>query len=676
MGVFGDESGLLWVQPPKVIARGRAAPTVRKSDLSSLPPPVWMPPNSFPSLSSVPRIAVDVESNDRGLREGLGPGYPRGDDWAHIVGMSIGTDDGRRWYFPVRHEGGDNLDPVSVMRWARSELNAYTGEVVGARLIYDLEALDRWDVTFPLVKRFHDIQIAEPLLDEHRLEYNLDALSFDYLGVGKEEELLTKIAAMYGHHGNKQVKENIYKFRGAYVGPYAEGDADRPLRILPMQMQRLADEGLLELYDLECRLIRPLLAMRKRGVRVDVGRAEEVRDELIKVRDDFLKKFRHFVGDQAELMAPDSFAAALVERGLPVPKTKSTKKYSITKPWLKRFETDAAVSALLNGRAVNTIINTFINGHILGHHVNGRIHAEFHQLKSDEGGTIGRFSSSNPNLQNISARDKVWAPIVRSLFLPDEGDEWERHDQSQMEYRLQAHYAVGPGAAECRESYIKDPKTDYHKLAATMMNIDPEDEVERKRVKNINFAKGYGAQAPRLADLMNCSIREAEEFIKRYESALPFTVETFKKAQRTAAEKGYITSILGRRGRFHLFEPSNNSRMKRDQRKPPLRHDAALKLYGPGITRANTYTALNNLLQFGNADYTKKVMVDVWESGCSKVLGAFLLQVHDELDYSVPKTRLGDEAAKEARHIMEHAIKLRVPVLVDAKRGENWAKTS
>ena len=137
-----------------------------------------------------------------------------------------------------------------------------------------------------------------------------------------------------------------------------------------------------------------------------------------------------------------------------------------------------------------------------------------------------------------------------------------------------------------------------------------------------------------------------------------------------------MRSILGRYGRFPLWEPADNAYKKRADRDPPLPHDRALQAYGDRIIRANTYKALNNVLQYSNADYTKKAMVDIWEAGlCAPyALGPFLLQVYDELDYSVPRTDVGDEAVREAKRLMETAIELRVPVMVEAERGKDWGE--
>ena len=633
----------------------------------------WVAPDELPSLRGVPRISLDVETCDPNLRE-LGPGTVRGD--AYICGMSLGTDDGRRWYLPMRHQGGGNLDEGMVLRWARDELNAFEGDVVGAKLIYDMDHLWSVGVRMPMVRRFKDVQIAEVLLNEHRFEYNLDALSKDYLGEGKDETLLREAARALGlGDSDDSVKANIWRLPAAYVGPYGEADADRPLRIVDLQAAKLEAEGLTDLFDLECRLTPILLAMRRRGVRVDVSGVERVRDKLGRERDAIVAKVRRMAGPKAELMAPESLAQAFLDRGLPLARTAKSGQWSVTKDWLKANEGDELVDLVQAGRKVNTVVTTFMDGHF-SKTVNGRIHCEFLQLRDEDGGTGARLASRNPNMLNIPSRDEELAPLVRGLCLPEEGEDWERHDQSQMEYRLNVHFARGRGSDEARAMYRDEPKTDFHKMCADMLGVDPEDKLLRKRVKNMNFAKSYGALAPKLARTFGISVDEAKKFVALYEAKLPFTKTTFEAAQKVAGERGYVRSILGRYGRFPLWEPADNAYKKRADRDPPLPHDRALQAYGDRIIRANTYKALNNVLQYSNADYTKKAMVDIWEAGlCAPyALGPFLLQVYDELDYSVPRTDVGDEAVREAKRLMETAIDLRVPVMVEAERGKDWGE--
>jgi DNA polymerase I-like protein with 3'-5' exonuclease and polymerase domains len=619
----------------------------------------------LPSLQGAKRIAVDTETCDPTLEE-LGPGVRRG---AYIAGIAVAVDNGPRVYLPIRHDGGDNVDPGLVLRWARDELIKFDGELVGANLLYDLDFLAEEGIHFPKVKKFLDVQVAEPLLDEHRLQYNLDSLAHDYLGEQKVEAMLREAAVAMGFGAsNKDIKSNLWRLPGRYVGPYGEGDVDLPLRILPLQMKKLADEGLTELFDLESRLIPLLLAMRRRGVRINTGKVDEVRAKLVVERDLMLGNLRRLAGPTATFMAPESFAPALREAGLKFPMTGKTGKPSITKGWLVQHKEHPLVAAIMRGRRVETIINTFIDGHIGRHLINGRIHCEFHQLKGDDGGTIARFSSSSPNLQNLPARDEEIGPLVRGLFIPEDGEDWNRIDLSQIEYRFAVHYAIGEGADEARRSYNEDPKTDFHKLCAVMAGKDPNDKYVRKAIKNVNFAKLYGGGIPKIAATMGVSVEEATEFVNTYDARLPFVKKTLEAATQAAKKRGYVKTILGRRQRFNLWEPPGNY----TREFTPLPREQAREQYGDNIVRAFTYASLNRVLQGSAADQMKCAMVNAWEAGVCDVIGPFLITVHDELDNSVPRTKEGREAVMELKRHMENAIKLKVPVIAEMEQGPDW----
>jgi len=644
----------------------------------------WLPPTEMPIIrgQGIKRLSIDVETKDIDLNR-LGPGVRRG---AYIVGISIGIQDGPRYYFPMRHEAGGNMDADAVLAWARDELNGYEGELVGANSIYDLDFLAEEKITFPLVKLFHDVQVAEPIIDEWRKSYSLEAISQLHLGEGKKETRIRQIANDNGWWSENELKANLWRLPGTDVGEYAEGDADLPLRILPKQFELLEADEQMHIYDLERRLIPVILGMQRRGVRVDLNHAEHVRGVLGREVEKWRAEVKRLAGPAAELDQAESLAPALREAGVVVPLTKKSGAPSITKDLFQKNKGIPLIDAISAGRRVQTLKRTFLDGHVFKHNINGRIHCEFHQLKGERGGSLSRFSSSNPNLQNVPSRvnedvdDRVdlgaddVVKAVRGIFLPDEGEDWWRADYSQIEYRFLAHFALGEGADEVRAKYNADPKTDYHKLCAEMLGADPEDKIKRKRIKSTNFAKGYGAGAVKLAETYGCSLDEAIRFIEEYDSKLPFAKYTYDKAQKWGDDHGRVVTILGRKQRFSLWEPAWN---KDRDKNPPLPKDEALVAYsGQRIVRAMTHAALNRKLQGSNADIIKKAMVDGYEAGICDVIGAYLLTVHDELGNSVPKTDIGREAAAEMKHLMEIAIKIKVPVLVETDYGESWGATS
>lgn len=647
----------------------------------------WAPPTGPMDLTGVRRLSFDVERYDPRLVE-LGPGTFRG---AFICGFSIGTDDGRRAYYPIRHEGGGNCD-WDVVGWIRRALDAFDGELVGAKLLYDLEAAaHEWGVRFGRVRGFHDVQIAEAVIDEWRLSYALDRLARDYLNETKVEGRLRDVAELHGWRDATQVKGNLWRLRGEDVGEYGEGDADLPLRILERQLVKLEADGQTHVYDLERRLIPVLLAMRLRGVRVaPVDQIMETRGRLVRERDRWAREVKRLLGPRAEFNVSETLGQGLVDRGIDVPRTSpksGRSKWSVTKEVLEKNAGDAAIRATAAARRVDTLINLTIDSLLAHRTADGRVHCEFNPLKGEDDtgkirGAISRFSSSHPNLQQIPTRESVVdgylfegtgfdvTAELRGLYLPEAGEYWESNDESQVEYRLLVHYAVGAGADEARRRYREDPSTDYHKYAATTMRVDPEDSKKRKRVKNLNFAYAYGARDKKLAVTFNCPLDEATAFRVEFERKMPFVRATYEKAAEWAERRGFVETVLGRRCRFVLWEPRGNFG---DRKRPAYPLERAREAYpGERLVLANTYKALNRKLQGSGADIIKKAMVDAHEGGITDVLGAFLVTVHDELGTSTPRTRAGAEASAELRRIMETCVPLRVPLLVKTERGPSW----
>jgi len=680
---FEDDVGMFWTAQPKDRMR-------QTFGLQPLPESDWTPPTELPSLAGVKRLSFDIETRDDDLKS-LGPGSRRG---SYIVGLAVGTDTGQRAYMPVRHEGGGNMDEAKVRAWAKEELNAFTGEVVGAHLLYDLEfmAMPEWGVTFKNARGFHDILLAEPLIDEWRPHgYSMDDVAEYHLGENKRHEILYAWGAANGWTSESKVKANLWRAHSSFVGAYGEGDVDLPLRIFAEQEKIIQEQGLQEVYDLERGLIPILLAMRLRGVRVNVARAETVHAQLVQERDKWVEEVRRLCGKRgADIWAPDSFAQCLEDRNLPVPRTAKKGKLSVTKQWLALHQgKDILVDAIQAARRVDKVISTY-TGNILRHNVHGRIYAEFPQLKGEAGGTMARFASARPNLQNQPARDEELGPMTRSIFEAEEGEDFERQDESQIEYRLLVHFAsktIHPktkqplnGAEEARQSYINDSKTDFHKMTAAMIGIDPNDEVLRKRVKNVNFCRVYMGGPKKIAQTAGISIEEAQSFSREYDAKLPFVRELGLLAMAMAEARGHVKTLLNRRQRFTLFEPNDRATpgqdSKADRKKRMRLYDEAVTLYGGegNIRRAFCHAALNRILQGSAADVLKKALKDTWDSGVCDALGAPLITVHDENDWSVPRTAQAQEAIKHARHIMESTVDLNVPLRVDWKRGANWGE--
>lgn len=655
------------------------------------PPPVpnngWKVPRDLPDLSNATIIGLDTETRDDNLLT-KGPGAIRGD--GHLVGLSVAVDEKNAWYFPMRHEFNkqDNLDPEVVLRWAKENLTRPNQLKVGANLMYDLEflACEGVNVAGP----FWDVQVADPLINENLRSYSLDNIAQRRLGLNKvDDELYTWLQRAYGGREGRYQARNIYRSPPTLAGPYAEADAWLPVNIMIGQQKLLASEDLTNLAYLEMRLIPLLHAMRMNGVRVNVDGAEALNDKLEQKEIELQSQLNKLAGFEVFANNKGGTVQRLFDDlGLEYPSTPAGNA-SFTAPFLKNHGHQAA--ELITGiRSCQKNRSTFLEGAILGNHVNGRIHTQFHQMKGDDNGTVsGRFSSSNPNLQNIPSRDEILAPLVRGLFIPEDGCAWRRYDWSQIEYRFLVHYAIGKSGDVARALYRKSPDTDFHKSTQQQVLDLTGKDLGRKPTKNINFGLVYGMGIPKLAKQLGMPVEFVTDLFEHYHMAVPFVKETFNKAQQLASRRGYVMTLLGRRARFDSWEfgkfvyPNKKKQYIKDNNLADDFFDVvhtkedAIEKWGRQVQRAFTHAALNRILQGSSADAMKKAMVDIWEAGLCDATGVPLLTVHDELDYNDPRTQEADEAFDEVKNIMQTCLpQVRVPLLADEERGEDWGHLS
>ena len=613
----------------------------------------WVPPHDLPDLTEAKRIAIDVETRDPNIKAN-GPGWATGD--GEVVGYAIATD---TWsgYIPIRHNGGGNLDEKIVNRWLKKVFECPADKIMH-NAQYDAGWIRR--MGFDLKGKIFDTMLIGSLLDENRFSYSLNALAFDYLDKTKSEKLLNEAAQAFG----LDPKSEMYKMPAMFVGPYAEADAEITLELFNFFQSKIISEGVSDIVDLETRLLPCLIDMTWRGVRVDLDKAERLRDELLKREKGVLQSIKKLTGMDVEIWAAQSIAKAFEKLELSYPRTEKDAP-SFTKSYLSDHEHELP-KLIVEARNLNKTSGTFINTILKHCRSDGRIHSHINQIRSDDGGTVsGRISMNNPNLQQIPARDPELGPMIRGLFLPEEGDQWAAIDFSQQEPRILVHYAHvfgqnrnSPlrGAEEFVTMYNSDPKTDFHTMVAEMAQIP------RKQAKTINLGMMYGMGVNKLADQLGIEADEARDIIKQYHSRVPFVKGLMNGVMNRLNEKdskGELRSLLGRKCRFPLWEPDGFEMNK------ALPFEDAVKTYGDTVRlkRAYTYKALNRLIQASAADMTKKAMVDLYESGHLP-----LIQIHDEIAMSV-KT-VAD--AKNIAKIMENALPLSVPNLCDVEVGPSW----
>ena len=599
----------------------------------------WVPPESFPDLSKYDEIAVDLETKDPELKT-MGSGSITGR--SEIVGIALAVE-GWSGYYPIAHEGGGNLDKKKVMDYFRIVLN-YPSTKIFHNAMYDVCFIRA--AGLKINGTIVDTMIAGSLVDENRFRYDLGSMGRDYLGKGKNEAVLNETAALWG----VDPKSEMYKLPAIYVGEYAERDAEMTLELWQQMKQEIQHQDIESIFDLETELFPCLVDMRFLGVRVDVEAASQLKHKLLTEEKECLQKVKKETGIDTQIWAARSIAQVFQKLNLPFDRTEKTNSPSFTKNFLKNHP-HPIVKHIARAREINKAHTTFIDT-ILKHEHKGRIHAEINQLRSDQGGTVtGRFSYNNPNLQQIPARNKELGPLIRSLFIPEQGCKWGVFDYSQQEPRLVVHYAALQnlyGVGDVLDAY-QDSDVDFHQIVAEMADIP------RDQAKTINLGLFYGMGKNKLQAELGVNKERADGLFKQYHSRVPFVKQLMDNVMQRAQGRGRIRTLLGRLCRFHLWEPNQFGIHK------PLPHDAALEEHGPGIRRAFTYKALNRLIQGSAADMTKKAMVELHKEGITPHI-----QVHDELDISV------DNNADKIKEIMESAVDLEVPNKVDYESGPNW----
>ncbi len=601
----------------------------------------WLPPETFPDLSKYNEIAIDLETKDTDLiKMGSGSVTKRGD----VTGIAIAVSD---WcgYYPIAHEGGGNMDRKKVLKWFQSVLNTPATKIFH-NAMYDVCWIRALGLS--INGKIVDTMIASALVDENQMRYDLNNCSKRYTGKTKNETDLYNAAKDWG----VDPKAEMYKLPAIYVGAYAEKDAELTLELWQELKKEIDYQDINSIMNMETELFPVLVDMRFKGVRVDVEAAHKLKTKLLEEEKQSLMKVKKETGIDVQIWAARSIAQVFDKLSLDYDRTEKTSAPSFTKNFLANHP-HPLVKHIARAREINKAHTTFIDT-ILKHSYKGRIHAEINQLRGDNGGTVtGRFSYSNPNLQQVPARNKELGPSIRSLFIPEEKHTWGCFDYSQQEPRLVVHYATLQnlyGVDEVLEAY-REGDADFHDIVADMA------EIPRSQAKTINLGLFYGMGKNKLQAELGVSKEKAEGLFRQYHSKVPFVKQLMDNVMRRAQDSGRIRTLLGRLCRFHLWEPNAFGIHK------ALPHEQALREHGPGIKRAYTYKALNKLIQGSAADMTKKAMIELYKENIIPHI-----QVHDELDISVRD----EEQAKLIKSVMEDAVSLEVPNKVDYESGPNW----
>ena len=471
----------------------------------------WVKPTEFPDLRHADEIAIDLETHDPELKKlGTGSIVGRG----KVVGIAVATD-GYSGYFPFDHEGGGNLDKDLVMKWFKDVCES-TADKVFHNAMYDVCWIRA--MGFKINGRLYDTMIAASLVNENRYRFDLNSLGWDYVGQGKNETELNNAAKEWG----VDPKADMWKLPALYVGNYAERDAELTLALWKVMQKEISSQDLGSIFNLETDLFPCLVDMRFKGVRVDTESAHKLKQQLSEQEKQLLQEVTKETGQECQIWAARSIAKVFDKLKLPYERTEKTQAPSFTKNFLSNHQ-HPLVKKIAKAREINKAHTTFIDTIIKYEH-KGRIHADINQIRSDQGGTVtGRFSYSNPNLQQIPARNKDLGPMIRSLFIPEENCTWGCFDYSQQEPRLVVHFASttagikeDPSVKEIVDNYASND-IDFHKTVADMAGID------RIQAKTINLGLFYGMGKAKLqAELGLSTKQEAEALFNQYHDRVPF----------------------------------------------------------------------------------------------------------------------------------------------------------
>jgi Mesyanzhinovviridae DNA polymerase len=641
----------------------------------------WVPPAELPDLRGRPVVALDCETMDKGLQDSRGPGWAFGaSGQGYICGVSWAAE-GTNGYAPLAHPESNNFDKRQVIDWINDLIRS------GTRLLfhnasYDFGWLQVNGVDFTGAK-IDDTLAACVMVDENEFAYSLDDCCRRAGIPGKDTALLREAVESVVGGNPAKAREEIFKIPAKYAGPYAETDARQTFQLWNQTEPALRTQELTGAYETEMGLVPMVVAMRRRGIRLNTDRIHQLMAKYTALRDEALKQ----IGDLMDLRRAAKMEEIRSSRKMEewferehigFPRTGKTRQGSFTKDWMEKH-THPLPRACALADMYEESKSKFLGNFLLGYEYQGRVHAEIHQYRSDTGGTRShRFSYSEPPLQQMPSPDKD--PVygigldIRSCFEPETGERWVALDYSQQEPRLTVHFASKVGAAGAQtavDRYIDNPRTDYHTMVAEMTGRP------RPVAKILNLAMTYGKGKRSLAEELGVSLEEAEAILVDYHERLPFIKSLEDKCKVAASARGFIRLIDGARMHYPMWE---GGWIDWEERKaaeaagmkltPTSLEDARERAANPAhpwaktrLRRADTRKSLNNLIQGSAARQTKRAMLVMWQE---KIVP--LIQMHDEVGISTGEKRV----AERAREIMIETTPLVVPTIVDFEVGMNW----
>jgi len=657
-------------------------------------------------LKGIDTVAVDLETYDPNLKT-KGSGAVRKDGF--VCGIAIATKN-QTLYFPIAHNMTDNLNTKETWNYLNEKVFKNKGlRKVFHNAMYDVCWIRSATGEMPRGALL-DTMIATSVIDETRMRYSLDSISKDYLNETKYKyDLATKVLD-WSNGTIKDPMTNMHKLPYHLVKDYAEQDVNLTLKLWELFDTKHLDEVLYtkyneegnlveektcrKIFELETKLFPCLVDMKFKGVKIDVEKAKIFGKWLDKRRVNLIKLIKDRTSVDVQIWAASSIKKLLDNQEITdYKKTPKSGLPQLPKDYLKTHK-NRFLRMIVIARECDKVKNTFVEG-LLGFVHNGRIHADINQIRSDQGGTVtGRFSMSNPNLQQIPAKG-YYGKRMRELFIPDEGCTWGSFDYSQQEPRLVVHYAlktyIDSNETEIPLNLIESLKTieeaykekdvDFHQTVADMANIP------RITAKTINLGLFYGMGKMKLQKELELDREAATKLFNTYHAKAPFVRRLSQDLIQFAEEHKLLFTLEDRFCRFNKWETQDrewNNTTNRYDPVPILTKEGAKKEFKAAVVDtykdgkipkdymknfdkhykpAFTYKALNRLIQGSAADMTKKAMVNLYEKGILPQI-----QIHDELCISIKN----DKEALVVKKIMETSIPLKITNKVTYKRGENW----
>ncbi len=657
-------------------------------------------------LDGIDTVAVDLETYDPNLKT-KGLGAIRGDGFVCGVAVATGRD---TVYFPINHSDTNLSLDKKIKLWEALDEKLFQNEKITKvfhNAMYDVCWIRA--VTGKKMKgRIVDTMIAGSVIDENRFKYSLDSLSKDYKIGSKYQYDLQQKTLEWSKGTIKDPMTNMHKLPASIVKDYAKQDVDLTFKLWKMfnkkfdeilytkykedkNGKRIKDKNgkdiIIEektsrnIFELETKLFPCLVDMKFKGVKIDVEKAKAFGKRLEKTKNNIINYIARKTNIRVEIWAASSIKALLDHESIDdYTKTPKSGMPQLPKNYLSTHK-NKYLRLIAKARELDKAKNTFVDG-LLGFVHNGRIHADINQIRGEHGGTVtGRFSMSNPNLQQIPSKGYI-GKKMRELFIPETGSDWYSFDYSQQEPRIVVHYAIKlgmDGTDDLKEEFDKED-ADFHQIVADMANIP------RKQAKTINLGLFYGMGRIKLQKELNLDSKQAQTLFNTYHSKVPFVKQLSKDLSDFASEEGLLFTVADRFCRFDKWEtrdkewnPETNrftevklhakkedaiDAYKLEQMEKYDKYiDPTCEHFEKHYTRAFTYKALNRLIQGSAADMTKKAMVLLYEKGIVPHI-----QIHDELCVSIKD----QETRNMVQNIMEQAIELEINNKVDCESGPNW----